>query len=74
MSVSVRVSDKIFNAAKAASKAEFRSPAQQLEFWATVGKAAIDNPDLPIEFIIQTLKAKAELDAGLGEQFEFDHS
>ncbi|CAM4467508.1 MAG: hypothetical protein LEGION0398_MBIBDBAK_01009 [Legionellaceae bacterium] len=74
MSISIRVSDKIFNAAKAASKVEFRSPSQQLEFWATAGKAAIDNPDLPIDFIINTLKAKAEVEAGFCESFEFDRS
>ena len=40
MSVSVRVSDDLYEAAKRASKVEFRSIPQQIEFWARLGRAA----------------------------------
>ena len=34
--------------------------AGQIEFWALIGKAALDNPDLPIDFVRDLLVAKAE--------------
>jgi len=32
----------------------------QIEFWAMIGKAALDNPDLPIDFVRDLMIAKAE--------------
>ena len=32
----------------------------QIEFWAKVGKAALDNPDLPVDFVRDLLIARAE--------------
>lgn len=60
MSVSVRVSDDLYEAAKRVSKTEFRSIPQQIEFWAKLGRAADDNPELPAEFIRDILMAKME--------------
>ena len=34
--------------------------AGQIEFWALIGKAALDNPDLSIYFVRDLLLAKAE--------------
>lgn len=39
------------------SKAEFKNVAQQINFWAKVGKNALANPDLPVDFIRDTLIA-----------------
>ena len=47
-------------AAKVRAKAEMRSIPQQVAYWAKVGRAALDNPDLPIEFIRDTLQALDE--------------
>ena len=60
MSVPVRIDVELYEQAKAASKGECRTIAGQLEFWAKVGKAALDNPDLPIEFVRELLVARAE--------------
>ena len=60
MSMPVRIDDKLYEQAKRASKGECRTIAGQLEFWAKVGKAALDNPDLPIEFVRDLLIARAE--------------
>ena len=68
MSISIRISDKLYNAAKKVAKAEFRSIPSQIEFWATIGKCALDNPDLPIEFIKEIIIAKNE-DISLLEPF-----
>ncbi|MDX8413743.1 MAG: ParD-like family protein [Mariprofundales bacterium] len=60
MSMPVRINDDLYQQAKNVSKSECRTIAGQLEFWAKVGKAALDNPDLPIEFVRDLMVAKAE--------------
>ncbi|TVP82644.1 MAG: hypothetical protein EA353_00230 [Puniceicoccaceae bacterium] len=47
MSTVIRISDQLAKEAKTKSKVEHRSMTSQLEYWATIGKAAEDNPDLP---------------------------
>ena len=42
-----------------------RSVTEQIEFWARVGRAALDNPDLPVDFIAESLLAMAESHADL---------
>lgn len=60
MSMSVRIDDKLYEQAKSASKGECRTIAGQLEFWAKIGRAALDNPDLPIEFVRELMIARME--------------
>lgn len=60
MSVSVRIDDTLVKQARAAAKAEFRTVQGQIEFWARVGRAALDNPDLPAGFIAESLMAMNE--------------
>ncbi|HEC11873.1 MAG TPA: hypothetical protein ENI80_01240 [Acidiferrobacteraceae bacterium] len=60
MSTSVRIEDALVTQARAAAKAEFRTVQGQIEFWAKVGRAALDNPDLPASFIAESLMAMAE--------------
>lgn len=57
MSVSIRIDDALYETAKVRSRAEMRSIPQQVAYWARVGRAALDNPDLPIEFVRDTLQA-----------------
>jgi hypothetical protein len=58
--VSVRMDDDLVGAARVAAKAEFRTVQGQIEFWAKVGRAALDNPDLPASFIAESLMSMAE--------------
>jgi hypothetical protein len=67
MSVSIRIDDALYETAKVRAKAEMRSISQQVSYWAKVGRAALDNPDLPIEFVRDTLQAMEEE----SERFEF---
>jgi hypothetical protein len=60
MGMPVRIDDHLYEQAKAHAHAERRSIAGQLEFWALMGKAALDNPDLPIDFVRELLIARAE--------------
>ncbi len=56
----VRIDDALYEQAKAHASAERRTIAGQNEFLAMVGKAALDNPDLPIHFVRELLVARAE--------------
>ena len=58
--VSVRIDEELVRAARVSAKAEFRTMQGQLEFWAKVGRAALDNPDLPASFIAESLISMAE--------------
>lgn len=69
MGVPIRVDDDLYKEAKATAAAEYRSISGQIGFWARVGKTALDNPDLPIEFVRDMLIAKA-MDRSLAEPFE----
>lgn len=40
--------------------AEHRTIAGQIEFWAKVGRAALDNPDLPVSFVAESMISLAE--------------
>ena len=58
--VSMRIDESLISAARTAAKAEFRTVQVQVEFWAKVGRAALDNPDLPASFIAESLMSLAE--------------
>ena len=47
--------DALLTAAHMASKTGLRTAQGQIEFWAKVGRAALDNPDLPASFVISSL-------------------
>lgn len=58
--VSVRIDEELIQAARTTAKAEFRTVQGQLEFWARLGRAAMDNPDLPTSFIAESLMSMTE--------------
>ena len=71
MGIPIRIDELIYNEAKKVARSEFRSIPNQIEFWANLGKCALDNPDLPIEFIKDTLASKRQ-DKSLAEPFSFE--
>ncbi len=56
----VRIDDALYDQARSQARAERRTIAGQIEFWALVGRTALDNPDLSIDFIRDLLVARAE--------------
>jgi len=60
MGMPVRIENDLYISARDQAKAEHRTIAGQIEFWAKVGRAALDNPDLPVDFIAETLISMAE--------------
>ena len=70
MGVPIRIDELIYNEAKKTARAEHRSIPGQIEFWAMIGKCALENPDLPIEFVKDILISKYQ-DKSLAEPFSF---
>ena len=60
MGMPVRIDDTLYEQARAQAQAERRTIAGQIEFWAKVGRAALDNPDLPVSFVAESLVSMAE--------------
>ena len=60
MGMPVRIDDALYDQARAQAHAERRTIAGQIEFWALVGRTALDNPDLPIDLVRDLLIARAE--------------
>lgn len=60
MSMSIRIEAHLYDRAKREAAIEHRTIAGQVEYWAKVGRAAIDNPDLPIYFILDLLASMSE--------------
>jgi len=57
---SVRVSAEMYKLAQMTAEGVNRSTSGQLEYWARLGHAAEDNPDLPIDFIRDILISKGQ--------------
>lgn len=68
MGTAIRIDDELYNDAKRCAEAESRTVPLQVAYWARIGKAALDNPDLPGEFIRDILAAKKQ---GEFEPFQF---
>ncbi len=71
MGIPIRIGENIYNEASKVARAEHRSIPNQIEFWAQIGKCALDNPDLPTEFIRELLIAKST-DKSVAEPFRFE--
>ena len=59
-STSIRINQELYEQAKHDATLEHRSIAGQIEFWARVGRAALDNPDLPVSFVAESLASMGE--------------
>ncbi len=71
MAQAVRINDELVKAAKVVAKVEHRSLAGQVEHWATIGRAAEENQDIPFSMIREILLATEEAKAGLVEEYIF---
>lgn len=69
--VSIRLDKDLINRAAIIGKALDRTTPKQIEHWAKIGKIMEDNPDLPYEFVRQAVIAKAEIEAGELESYDF---
>lgn len=72
MAQSVRLADVLVRQAQSVGAVMSRSGAGQIEHWAKIGKIVEENPDLSYEFIRDSLIAKAEINNGLIDDYQFD--
>ncbi|EEP92753.1 hypothetical protein H0I68_04540 [Yersinia kristensenii] len=62
MAISIRLDEDFVTDVKIHAEASSRSVPKQIEHWAKIGRIAEDNPDLPYNFILETLLAKSEIE------------
>lgn len=71
MATALKLSDELVEIAKPHAAAMHRSIPKQIEHWARLGKAVEDNPDLPVQFIKDTLLAVEEVKVGQFSEYKF---
>ena len=71
MSKAIKLSDELVSSAQAAANATARSLPKQIEYWAKIGRIAIENPDLPYSFIEGVLLGIEEIKAGDFTEYKF---
>ena len=64
MAVALKLSDELIEIAKPHAAAKHRSVPNQIEYWARLGKAVEENPELPVRFIQETVLAVEQAKAG----------
>ena len=71
MSTVINVSEQLIEEAKPFAQAMHRSVAEQIEYWARLGKVAEENPDLPINILQDMLVSIEEVKAGNTNVYQF---
>jgi hypothetical protein len=71
MAIALKLSDELIEMTKPRAAAEHRSVPKQIEYWARLGKTVEENPDLPLQFIKDTLVAAEEAKAGQLSEYKF---
>lgn len=71
MATALKLSDELIEIARPHAAAKHRSIPKQIEHWARLGKAVEDNPELPVQFIKDTLLAVEEAKAGQLSEYKF---
>lgn len=71
MAIALKLSNELIDLAKLHATAEHRSVPKQIEYWARLGKAVEDNPELPLQLIKDTLLSIAEANAGQLSEYKF---
>ena len=67
----VKLSDQLINDARPYATAMHRSIPKQIEHWARLGKAAEENPDMPISMIQDVFISLEEAKAGHFSEYQF---
>lgn len=71
MAVAMKISDELVNDAKPYAVAEHRSVPKQIEYWASIGKAATENPDMPVTMVHEILLARQERLSEQATEYKF---
>lgn len=71
MAVALKLSDDLVEDAKAIAAAEHRSVPKQIEYWARIGKAVLENPEMPLRLIQDTMLSLEEAKADRLAPYKF---
>ncbi|RKZ96716.1 MAG: hypothetical protein DRQ43_04060 [Gammaproteobacteria bacterium] len=71
MAKAIKLSDELVDDAQRCASVNHRSAPKQIEHWATIGKIAEENPDLPLGFVMDTLLGLEEMEGGQVSEYEF---
>jgi hypothetical protein len=71
MAVALKLSDELVEDAKPYAAAEQRSVPKQIEYWARIGKTVLENPELPLRLIQDTILSREEVKAELAKPYQF---
>lgn len=69
--ITMRLPDETEKKVRIKAKLEHRSISEQIKKYVSDAILCEDNPDLPLSFIKETLEAKAEIEEGLGKEYQF---
>lgn len=69
--VTLRVPEVIERKLRVKAEMEHRTLSEQIKKYITDGMLSEEYPDLPLSFVKETLEAKKEIEAGLGEEYQF---
>lgn len=67
LTTAIRLPAPLIKEAKMAAMVSMRTVPAQVAYWMMIGKTAEENPDLPVGFIMEIFKAKAQK----SEPFDF---
>ena len=71
MPTAIQLSELLIGQAEPYAQARHRSVAEQIEYWARLGKVAEENPDLPIRMLQDMLVSMEEVKAGNLSTYQF---
>ena len=71
MPTAINLSEQLIEEAKPFAQATHRSVAEQIEYWACLGKVAEENPDLPIPMLHDMLVSMEEVRASNLSAYQF---
>ena len=71
MPTAIQLSELLIEQAEPYAQAMNRSVAEQIEYWAPLGKVAEENPDLPIPMLQDMLVSIEEVKAGNLSAYQF---
>jgi hypothetical protein len=71
MSTAIKLDSALVETARIYAQAAHRSTPKQIEYWATLGRIAEQNPDLSYDFILGLLQARAQVKAGDASEYSF---
>jgi plasmid stability protein len=67
----VRLPEKLGRKLRIKAESEHRSISDQIKKYICDALLCEENPDLPLSFIKETIEAKKEIEAGLGQDYQF---